>query len=153
MPARPVLIAPHDTLRQVCAPVTVFDGALGQLAVDMLASMYAAYGRGLAAPQIGVTQRLFVMDETWKTGTPDPQVFVNPDIIAASDMQATLEEGCLSLPDHPVSVTRPDWVDLRWQDLSGHTHQARLHSFAAALVQHERDHLDGILITDYEDAA
>ncbi|MGR3501755.1 peptide deformylase [Pseudaestuariivita sp.] len=145
---RPVVLHPAEVLREVCTPVTTFDGALGRLAVDMLRTMYAAQGRGLAAPQVGETLRLFVMDTAWKEEAPAPQVFVNPRVIAASTETATREEGCLSIPDQPVRVTRPAWVDLTWQDLAGTEHTARFDGFASACVQHEIDHLDGILILD-----
>ncbi|MCT4554426.1 MAG: peptide deformylase [Pelagimonas sp.] len=152
MTPRPVLIAPHAALRRVCDPVEQFDGALGDLAMELLRAMYLAQGRGLAAPQIGVSQRIFVMDAGWKAGQPSPMVFVNPEIIAQSDQLVSLEEGCLSIPDHPVVVARPAWVDLRWNTLSGALQQARFDGFESACVQHERDHLDGILITDKEAA-
>jgi peptide deformylase len=115
----------------------------------MLDAMYAAPGRGLAAPQVGVTQRLFVMDTTWKDAAPTPQVFVNPQIIWCSETATTMDEGCLSIPGQLVPVTRPAEVDLRWQSLDGTTQQARQTGFAAACVQHEVDHLDGILCTDH----
>ena len=146
-----VLLDPDRALRTMCEPITAFDGALGVLAVDMLQSLYAAQGRGLAAPQVGVTRRLFVMDTTWKEGTPAPQVFVNPEIIGAAEELVPHEERCLSIPDTPRRVARPGWVDLRWQDLSGDWHEARFEGFDAVCVQHERDHLDGILITDKPD--
>ena len=148
MTIHPVLTDPAPALRATCAPVDAFDGALGALALDMLQTLYAAYGRGLAAPQIGVTRRLFVMDATWKEARPQPQVFVNPEILRASDTLVTGEEQCLSIPDTPVPVARAAWIDLRWCDLSGATFEARFEGFEAVCIQHERDHLDGVLITD-----
>lgn len=145
--------APDPVLRQVCAQVSAFDDALKTLAEDMLETMYAAPGRGLAAPQVGVSKRLFVMDATWKDGFYDPQVFVNPEITHASAETATLEEGCLSIPDQLVAVTRPAQVSLRWQGLDGKTAAASFAGFAAACVQHELDHLDGILCIDPARAA
>ena len=89
-------LLPDPVLRETCAPVTVFDAALEDIAAEMLAVMYAAPGRGLAAPQVGLTQRIFVMDTTWKTGDPTPMVFINPEIVSTSDETAVNDEGCLS---------------------------------------------------------
>ena len=149
---RTVLTDPAPELRATCTPVTDFDGALGALALDMLQTLYAAQGRGLAAPQIGVTERVFVMDASWKTGVPAPQVFVNPEIVSRSDEVWVGTEQCLSIPDHPVEVARAEWITLQWQDLGGARLEARFTGFDGICIQHERDHLDGILITDLENA-
>ncbi|MFT5066706.1 MAG: peptide deformylase [Yoonia sp.] len=143
---------PDPVLRAVCTPVTVFDAALTALAEDMLTVMYAAPGRGLAAPQVGIAKRIFVMDATWKDGTPAPQVFVNPEMVKCSDAVAVLTEGCLSIPDQTSRISRPAEVTLRWQDLNGASHTGTFTDFSAACVQHERDHLDGVLCTDYPEA-
>ena len=135
-------------LRAVAAPVTAFDDDLALLVAEMLATMYAAPGRGLAAPQVGVSQRVFVIDTTWKDGDPDPQAFVNPQIIARSKTTATAVEACLSIPDRAFAVTRPIWVDMRWQDIAGDVQQGRFDGVAAICVCHEYDHLEGVLITD-----
>ena len=135
-------------LRAVAAPVTAFDDELELLVAEMLATMYAAPGRGLAAPQVGVSQRVFVIDTTWKDGDPDPQAFVNPQIIARSKTTATAVEACLSIPDRAFAVTRPIWVDMRWQDIAGYVQQGRFYGVAAICVCHEYDHLEGVLITD-----
>ena len=155
MSLRPILTPPDARLRQVAAPVTAFDAALRDLAGEMTAIMYAAPGRGLAAPQIGELRRLFVMDAGWKdTGHRAPRVMVNPEIVSAGDATQVMDEGCLSLPGVIVPVQRPSEVTLRWQDLDGARHEETFTGFAATCVQHERDHLDGILCTDYlpEDA-
>jgi len=152
---RPILTPPDARLRQVAAPVMAFDAALRALADEMTAIMYAAPGRGLAAPQIGELRRLFVMDTGWKdTGHRAPRVIVNPEIVSAGDATQVMDEGCLSLPGVIVPVQRPSEVTLRWQDLDGARHAETFTGFAATCVQHERDHLDGILCTDYlpEDA-
>ncbi len=141
----PILRWPDERLQSTCAPVT---GDVRQLAEDMLETMYAAPGRGLAAPQVGVMQRLFVMDETWKEGTPAPMVFVNPEIVAQSDDTVTQPEGCLSIPGVLVDVTRPSAVTLRWKSLSGVIQEERFNGFAAACVQHELDHLNGLVTFD-----
>lgn len=140
---------PDDILRTVCEPVTAFDAALTHLSKDMLATMYNAPGRGLAAPQVGVTKRMFVMDVSWKTGEPTPEVFVNPVVISKSDTLVTQDEGCLSIPDRIIPVTRPAEVRLSWMTLEGDTVTRDFTGFAAACVQHEIDHLDGVLCTDY----
>ncbi len=139
---------PDPVLRQICAPVTMFDADLMTLANDMRETMYAAPGRGLAAPQVGVLSRIFVMDATWKDGDPTPMVFVNPQVVSASDRLVTQPEGCLSIPDQLIDVARPDVVRLYWQDVSGADHEADFSGFSAACTQHEIDHLDGVLITD-----
>ncbi|WP_425037844.1 peptide deformylase [Primorskyibacter sp. S187A] len=148
-----LVLAPDPILRQICAPLNFAEGAWGEVAFEMLRVMYQAKGRGLAAPQVGLNVRLFVMDSQWKSACPIPRVFCNPEIVVASERLVTQEEGCLSLPDQPMPVARPAWVRMRWQDLGGAWHDARFEGFEAACVQHERDHLDGILITDYEAAA
>lgn len=140
-PAAPVL-------RKVCTPVEKIDGAIGQLALDMLIALYHAGGRGLAAPQVSRPVRLFVTDTTWKEGTPCPSVFVNPRIVAVSDARIWAEERCLSIPDTPCNVLRPDWVDMEWQALDGSVRVARMGGFMGRCVQHELDHLDGVLCTD-----
>lgn len=144
----PITRFPDPVLRRPCTPVPAIDADLRQLAADMLETMYAAPGRGLAAPQVAVTLRLFVMDCTWKDGTPSPRVCVNPEIVAASDTLATNIEGCLSIPGVPAQVARPNWVVLRWTDLEGTRHQARLEGFEAVCAQHELDHLNGRLCID-----
>ncbi|WP_322894680.1 MULTISPECIES: peptide deformylase [unclassified Yoonia] len=135
-------------LRAVAAPVTSFDAGLAGLIEDMFALIYAAPGRGLAAPQVGVSQRVFVIDTTWKEAEPTPQAFINPVIVAQSDEMARGTEGCLSIPDRSFSVARPTWVDLAWQDLDRQPQQGRFDGIEAICICHEFDHLNGVLITD-----
>lgn len=142
----PILRWPDPRLSQPCAPA-VLDDALRQLAADMLETMYAAPGRGLAAPQVGHLVRLFVMDVAWKTGTPAPMVFVNPEIAPFGD-RVTGAEGCLSIPGPLTEVERLARVRVRWTDLDGSPREAAFDGFAAICVQHEYDHLDGILTLD-----
>jgi peptide deformylase len=149
MPVLPIVTVPDDRLRAVSAPVGAVDDAVRRLAADMLDTMYAAPGRGLAAPQVGVLRRLFVMDPGWKDGALEPLVCIDPEIADPSPDTATRIEGCLSIPDHPVAVTRPAAVTLRWTDLDGARHERRLTGFAAVVAQHEADHLDGRLILDH----
>ena len=148
MAVRPILLLPDARLRQSCAAVTQFDAGLKHIADDMLETMYAAPGRGLAGPQIGVMQRIFVMDVGWKDGRPSPLVCVNPVIKDASGT-AVNTEGCLSIPNHPVRISRPATVRMAWQDLAGRLCEGFFEGFAATCAQHERDHLDGILCIDY----
>ncbi len=148
---RPIVQVPDPVLREMAAPVEAFDDGLRALAQDMLETMYEAPGRGLAAPQIGLGLRLFVMDVAWKEGEPEPYVFVNPVVVEASDERVTREEGCLSIPGRTSRVTRPAEVALRWQDLDGAEREGRFDGFAATCVQHEIDHLDGVLCIDREE--
>ncbi len=148
-----IVTHPDPVLRARCEAVTLFDPALETLAHDMLDTMYAAPGRGLAAPQVGLPLRIFVIDTDWKDGAPDPKAFVNPEITAASDETVTADEGCLSIPDTPCRVTRPARITLRWQDLDGRGHNAEFDGVAAICIQHELDHLDGVLCIDRHEAA
>ena len=145
MAVLPILRWPDPRLTTVCAAVT---GDVRALAADMLDTMYAAPGRGLAAPQVGTLLRLFVMDITWKEGVRAPQVFVNPEILWLSDPRATGPEGCLSLPGATTYISRATEARLRWTDLDGRTQEETLTGFAAICAQHEHDHLDGILTLD-----
>lgn len=148
---RDVLVFPDPMLRENCAPAGYLPGPeLHGLAADLLATMYAAEGRGLAAPQIGVMRRLFVMDPGWKEGASTPIVMLDPEILAISGVQVLMHEQCLSIPDHPVEVSRPDWVEMGWYDLIGRYHRKVLTDMAARIAQHEADHLDGRLIVDFE---
>lgn len=144
----PIRLWPDPVLRRVCAPVLVFDAALAQLAQDMLETMYVAPGRGLAAPQVGETARMFVMDVSWKDGAPNPVVCVNPVILKSGEALKSGEEGCLSIPDTPMQITRPAAITLAWKDVGGCAHRADLEGFAATCAQHEIDHLNGMTILD-----
>ena len=116
----------------------------------MLETMYAAPGRGLAAPQVGRLVRMFVMDVDWKSGIPAPAVFVNPEVLRASDGRQVYDEACLSIPGVARRVARPAEVRLRWQDETGARREGAFLGPAAVIVQHETDHLDGILILDHD---
>lgn len=143
-----ILSWPDDRLSAVCAEVTEITPEVRDLAAQMLKAMYAAKGRGLAAPQVGVMQRLFVMDAGWKEGSPTPQVFVNPVVTALPGADVIQTEGCLSLRGVLADVTRPGAVSVTWTDLDGRARQAEFDGFEAACIQHEVDHLDGVLIFD-----
>lgn len=144
---------PDPMLRRPCTPVAAVDGAIRQLAADMLDTMYAAPGRGLAGPQVAVPLRLFVMDTTWKEGRPNPRVCLNPAILEASPTLAVHTEGCLSIPGVAARVARPDWIVLHWTDLDGGARTERLSGFDAVAAQHELDHLNGRLCIDLMDEA
>ena len=146
----PIVLYPDPILRRPCTPA-VPDDTTRQLAADMLETMYAAPGRGLAGPQVGVARRIFVMDTTWREGTPTPRICLNPEILEASDTLATHTEGCLSIPGVPAQVARPDWIVLRWTDLDGTPRTERLDGFDAIAAQHELDHLNGRLCIDLMD--
>jgi peptide deformylase len=142
-----VRLWPDPVLSRVAGPVT--DLAAAQvLAADMLDTMYHAQGRGLAAPQVGVSLRVFVMDATWKEGTLAPQVFVNPVILSRSDDVAVGPEGCLSIPGITTDIPRATAIRLRWTDLDGASYEAGLTGFHAICAQHEIDHLDGTVTLD-----
>lgn len=140
----PIVLHPDPILRVACRPVS---GDATALARDMLDTMYAAPGRGLAAPQVGIAERLFVMDCTWKEGLPDPRVFLNPVVVARDGRQVN-EEACLSIPDAPRRVARPASVTLEWDGGDGRRREA-FAGFAAACICHEMDHLDGVLLFDH----
>lgn len=147
----PVVLVPDPVLRAPTEPAGGLDAqALARLAADMLATMYHAQGRGLAAPQIGVSRRIFVYDADWKSGDRRPVVMVDPVITARSAETDSLTEGCLSIPDHPVEVTRPVSVTVDCTGLDGRRRSVALTGIEARIVQHEYDHLQGRLITDFE---
>ncbi len=134
-------------LQEIAIPVQHFDGELATLVKDMFETMYDAPGRGLAAPQIGVSQRVFVVDTEWKEADPQPMIFVNPQIAAQAPETVQGIEGCLSIPGKSYDVSRPTWVDMKWQDLDGAVQRARFEGVQAVCVCHELDHLNGVLIT------
>lgn len=145
---QPILTHPHAALRQRAAPLSDFGGRVEALARDMLATMYAAGGSGLAAPQIGVGQRIFVMDEGWKNGAPAPWIICNPELFEVADDVTAAPENCLSIPGVWIDIERPTWVRLSWHDAEGGTHQGRFEGAEAVCVFHEYDHLEGVLIVD-----
>lgn len=148
----PIVLWPDPGLHQRCRLVGPGED-VAALAADMLETMYHAPGRGLAAPQVGALLRLFVMDSGWKAGTATPMVFVNPEILDFSTDRATRSEGCLSIPGIAAEVTRPASVTLRWQGLDGTVQYQGFTGFEATCIQHEIDHLDGVLTLDRIDPA
>lgn len=142
-----VLLWPDPVLLTRCDPAGYLTGPeLRQLAADLLVTMYEAGGRGLAAPQIGVLRRVFVMDAGWKDGRPAPLIAADPEITDPSDARGSASETCLSIPGRPVDMDRPEAVTLNHYDLDGIFRSLRLTGPAARIAQHEADHLDGRLI-------
>jgi len=138
---------PDSVLKQKAAPVTTFDAELRQLASDMLDTMYAAPGVGLAAPQVGISRRLIVLDCSPKEGERQPLVAVNPEIVAREG-ECCEEEGCLSVPEYYAKVVRSEQVRVRFQDLEGTDRELEANGLWAICFQHEIDHLDGLLFVD-----
>ena len=149
MTLRPILIHPDPRLKTVADPVEGIDDELRRLADDMLQTMYDAPGVGLAAPQIGINKRVFVMDCAPKDGTPEPHVLINPEITWTSEELATHEEGCLSIPEIFEEVTRPALVRIAWTNVDGKAQEQEFDGLASRCVQHELDHLNGRLFIDY----
>jgi peptide deformylase len=147
----PILIHPHPVLRQKAEKVGDITPEILKLLDDMLETMYAAPGIGLAAPQIGVSKRIVVMDVAGEDvgKKRNPMKLINPEIIAVSEMKTTLDEGCLSLPEMRVEVSRPEIVTVRYKDEKGTEHTIEATDLLAKCFQHEIDHLDGKLIFDY----
>ncbi len=147
---RPILIHPDPRLKKVCAAVPDLSDELRVLADDMLETMYDAPGIGLAAPQIGVLDRLIVLDcAKEKDETPRPLIMFNPKVIESSDETSTYEEGCLSIPEQYAEVERPAEVTVEWIDRNGNEQRETFADLWATCVQHEIDHLDGKLFIDY----
>ena len=144
----PIITIPDPALRKVAAPVPEITDGIQQLLTDMAETMYAAPGIGLAAPQINISQRLIVMD-CGKDETPELFKMINPEIINRSDELAVLEEGCLSIPDQTADVERPAVVEVKYTDIAGDEKRLTCEGLLAACVQHEVDHLDGVLFIDH----
>lgn len=149
MAIRPILIAPDPRLKAVSTPVETVDGEIRKLAQDMADSMYAAEGIGLAAVQIGVAKRIIVMDLDQKDGKKEWRVFINPKITWASEDMATFEEGCLSVPEIWDDVERPARIKAEYLDLDGKKVEIEADGMLATCLQHEMDHLEGVLFIDH----
>ena len=154
MAIRPIIEAPDPLLRQISAPVEAITPEVQTLIDDMFETMYAAPGIGLAAIQVGVPKRILVIDlqdPEEEGGEPvrNPMVFINPEILASSDSPRPYNEGCLSVPDQYAEVDRPDSVRARWLDRDGNVHEEEIEGMLATCLQHEMDHLEGVLFIDY----
>jgi peptide deformylase len=148
MTIRPLVIIPDSKLRLVSEPVKEITSEIRQLADDMLETMYDAPGVGLAAIQIGVPVRMVTMDVS-KEEDREPMVLINPEIVWVSEEKRAYEEGCLSIPEYYEEVERPDRVRFRYMDLQGETIEQEADGLLATCVQHEIDHLNGVLFIDY----
>ena len=149
MATRPILILPDQRLRAVADPIVEIDDGIKQLAHDMLETMYQAPGIGLAAPQVGELRRIVVMDLAPEDQPKDPIIMVNPEILRYSEETVVTEEGCLSIPELYYDVERPAEVVVRYTDLEGSVVEREAKERLAICVQHELDHLDGVLYIDY----
>ena len=144
----PIITAPDPRLKQLSAPLATVDAAIRQLMDDMLETMHAAPGIGLAAPQVGVLKRVIVLEIDREETKVGPLFMANPEIVDASDDDAVYNEGCLSVPEHYADVTRPAEVTVRYLDRDGKRQDLKCEGLLSTCVQHEIDHLDGILFID-----
>ena len=149
MAIREILVVPDPLLKQKSLPVAAVDDDLRALMDDMLETMYAAPGIGLAAVQIGVAKRVIVMDLASSDEEPAPQYFINPQIVWASDETEPYEEGCLSVPDIYDEIERPSKVKLRYLNYQGEQVEEEAEGLYAVCIQHEMDHLEGVLFIDH----
>src|SRR5436190_18747343 len=150
----PIIEVPDPRLKQISTPVEAVTDETRRLIADMFETMYAAPGIGLAAIQVGVPKRVLVIDlqePEEEDGEPvrDPRVFINPEIVDNSNTLQIYNEGCLSLPDQFAEVERPDRVRARWLDLDGNQHEEELEGLLGICLQHEMDHLEGVLFIDH----
>ncbi|HLV06498.1 MAG TPA: peptide deformylase [Croceibacterium sp.] len=171
MAIREIIEVPDPRLKTVSKPVEAFDGELKTLVEDMFETMYDANGIGLAAIQVGVPLRVLVIDlqepdpdaepvechhdhgdghaHTHQPVKNDPRVFVNPEILDPAEELNTYQEGCLSVPEIYADVDRPKACRVRWQDIEGNVHEEQMEGLMATCIQHEMDHLEGILFIDH----
>ncbi len=149
MTIRPLVILPDARLRLASEPVGPVTDEIRTLAADMLETMYDAPGVGLAAIQIGVPKRVVTIDTSKDENDRQPQVFLNPEIVWASEEKRIYDEGCLSIPEFYGEVERPDRVRVRFRDLDGREQEIEADGLLATCIQHEIDHLDGVLFIDH----
>jgi len=145
----PILVAPDPRLTQKAKPVAQVDARIRKLMDDMLETMYIAPGIGLAAPQVGVLERVIVLDLAHEGEAPQPLRMANPELLWVSDEDAVYNEGCLSVPEHYADVTRPAKIRVRYLDESNQTIELAAEGLLATCIQHEMDHLQGILFIDH----
>ena len=149
MALRKILTEPNKLLRTKSLAVEKVDEDLQKLMNDMLETMYAAPGIGLAAIQVGVPKRIIVLDIAQKEGQKNPMFFINPEIIDKSKNNTTYEEGCLSVPGQFAEIDRPDKCYIKYLDYHGRSQEMRAEGMLATCIQHEMDHLEGVLFIDY----
>jgi len=149
MALREIIILPDKRLRLVSEPVKTVDAGVRALVDDMFETMYEAPGVGLAAIQIGVPKRIVTADTAKKDEAKRPQVFLNPEVVSSSEDKAIYEEGCLSIPEYYEEVERPTQVKVRYMDIDGKTQEIEANGLLATVLQHEIDHLNGVLFIDH----
>jgi len=149
MASREIIKLPDPRLRLVSKPVDKVDEEIRTLVADMFETMYAAPGIGLAAIQVGIPQRVVTLDLAKKDEPKNPQVVINPEIVWSSEELNTYEEGCLSIPELYEEVERPAQVKVRYTDLEGQPHEVEANGLLATCLQHEIDHLNGVLFIDH----
>lgn len=149
MTIKPLIILPDPILRQVSTPLETINDEARRLADDMLETMYDAPGIGLAAIQIGVPRRMLVLDVSKDGEEKTPLVFINPEVVKSSDARSVYEEGCLSIPDYYAEVERPAVITVRYLDRDGKEQTIDADGLLATCLQHEIDHLNGVLFIDY----
>lgn len=149
MPLLSIIIAPDPRLKAACEPVAEVDGETAGFMDDLLKTMYGSNGVGLAAPQVGVARRIIVVDVSRENENPNPIKMANPEIVWSSEDETFVEEGCLSFPDQYAEVTRPESVRVRYIDHKGEICELPASGFMARCIQHEIDHLEGVLFVDY----
>jgi peptide deformylase len=149
MTIKPLIILPDPLLRQTSAPIQTVDADLLKLADDMLETMYDAPGIGLAAIQIGIPKRMLVIDVSREDEEKNPQVFINPQVVRSSDERSVYEEGCLSIPEYYAEVERPAVINVTYIGRDGKQHELEADGLLATCLQHEIDHLNGVLFIDH----
>ena len=149
MTIKPLIILPDPILRQVSKPIETIDSEVKKLADDMLETMYDAPGIGLAAIQIGVARRMLVLDVSKEGEDKKPLVFINPEVVSSSDARSVYEEGCLSIPDYYAEVERPAGITVKHLDRDGKEQVTEADGLLATCLQHEIDHLNGVLFIDH----
>jgi peptide deformylase len=149
MSIKPLVILPDPLLRQVSKPVERFDADLRKFSKDMLETMYDAPGIGLAAIQVAEPLRMLVIDLAKEDEPKAPQVIINPEVLSSSAERNVYEEGCLSIPDYYAEVERPAKVRVSYFDIDGKKHEIEANGLLATCLQHEIDHLNGVLFIDY----
>lgn len=149
MTIKPLIILPDPVLRQVSKPIERVDADIQRLVDDMLETMYDAPGIGLAAIQVGVARRMLVIDLSKEGEEKQPLVFINPEIVSSSDERSVYEEGCLSIPDYYAEVERPAKVTAKYLDREGKEQSVEADGLLATCLQHEIDHLNGVLFIDH----
>jgi peptide deformylase len=149
MTVREIIKLPDKRLRLVSEPVKHVDAGIRKLVDDMFETMYEAPGIGLAAIQLGIAKRVITMDLSKKEDNHEPRVFIDPEVIWKSDETAKYEEGCLSIPDYYEEVERPAEVKVKYLGLDGKTHEIKAKGLFSTCLQHEIDHVNGVLFIDY----